>query len=530
MATAKKTGPLTTSELLVLWKSVTDPGYHRPLIELGEGKGLEVYTQGFEQLARQSTAIDRTTQSMFILPYSGQTDEPASGGRKATVSLTLTRTALFEVPITFKPGLVVFEEETTDYSKAGPIVVKTGRRYAVKTQTTFPPGSRGPITVLCEALKFGTGFNNAHVGNIKRFVQPGVFQNDLASIEPGTNGHRLVCSPEPDVVLPEHVGRYVRMVAGANAGQIRRATSYEGPQPTGSSPHGGILVLAPTGIFLISGLAGVFVVGEVVVQTLSGARGVVVYQDGARIIIDRTDGSFVVGQVVTGVQSAATATLSFIEQSPSMTAESKTAVWKVLDWELDLGIAATNLAMPSGGRAAMLDELGNERRLPRSPGEDDDGYRKRVAAIADVVTPNAIRRTGNRILAPLGGYVTLREVGSSMFRGLFYDGDPSNADPNIAFAYDLDFAVRPADRFKLKLDYAEFRGFFLIGVPGLSLGEFGIAYDAGGSNAYDSAPFLAFYDGYPLTASTVYRSIWQAVNNAKAGGVGFDLYIETGID
>ena len=87
-------------------------------------------------------------------------------------------------------------------------------------------------------------------------------------------------------------------------------------------------------------------------------------------------------------------------------------------------------------------------------------------------------------------------------------------------------AARPRDSFRLDLSYEEFRGFFLLGVPALDLGEFGCAYDAGPSDAYDCAPWLAFYDGFPLSAAVLYRGVWQAVNRARAAGVGFDLYLE----
>lgn len=85
-----------------------------------------------------------------------------------------------------------------------------------------------------------------------------------------------------------------------------------------------------------------------------------------------------------------------------------------------------------------------------------------------------------------------------------------------------------ARRFRLMFDYMEFRAFFLIGVPRLTDGEFGIPYDAGHPyNAYDNiAPFQNFYDGFPYIAFQFYQSVWNQVENTKAAGVGFDLYIE----
>lgn len=81
----------------------------------------------------------------------------------------------------------------------------------------------------------------------------------------------------------------------------------------------------------------------------------------------------------------------------------------------------------------------------------------------------------------------------------------------------------PGDELRVSLDYDEFRGFMLIDAPIAGLGEFGIAYDAGPNNAYDAAPYLAFYDGFALTSAVGLRTVWQAVDEVRAGGVGFDV-------
>lgn len=89
-----------------------------------------------------------------------------------------------------------------------------------------------------------------------------------------------------------------------------------------------------------------------------------------------------------------------------------------------------------------------------------------------------------------------------------------------------------ARRFRLNLDYTEFRGFFLIGLPRLNLNEFGMAYDDGPRNAYDYTTTVApagpqnFFDGYPVGAFRLYTAVYDAVNSIKAGGVSFDIYIE----
>lgn len=519
-----KKGPLTLAEFTALWTSVTDPSYSRPFIELGEGQGFEAHTQAFAQYERVSQAVDRTTQSMYLLPFSGQTDEPASGGKKATVRLTFRRTGDFTREITVLRGLLV-EEVQIDFGELGGVEVRTGRRYQLLETVGIGPGESGPVTVLAEAEAEGYGYNNPAPGTLRSLVQAGSgFANDGASVVPGATLHKLVVRPEPDVVVQDMVGQYVELTAGANAGQVRRIAGYVEPTAGGLNPDGGQALLAPTMVLRFAVVNGVFTPGELLEQ--GSASATVLYQTATHLVVDRVSGAIATGVMSNGVQSGALAVFDSIDQGPAMTAETGTAAWRILDWGGDLGVTVTNEESPSGGRAAMLDELGDERMVPRGAGIADDDYREAVASLADVVSPNAVRRAINRALAPFGLPGWLREVGSARFRGIFYDGDALSVDPNYAFAYDLDFEARAADRFKLGLDYVEFRAFFLVGAPPLGLGDFGIAYDEGLHNCYDGAPELTFHDGFPLTAAAVYRSLWQAVNAVRAGGVGFDLYIE----
>ncbi len=521
-----KRGPLTIAELTALWRSVTDPTYSAPFIELGEGQGFEAHTQAFAQHERVSEAVDRTTQAMYVLPFSGQTDEPASGGRRARVTLIIERSPLVDLQreVTFVAGQRV-EEVEIDFGELGGVEIHTGRRYTLLETVGLGPGELGPLTVIAEAEAEGFGYNNPAPGTLRAFVQAGAgFTNDGASVAPGTSLHRLVVRPEPDVVLPEHVGQYVELLDGSNRGAVRRIAGYVEPTAGGLFPDGGQALLAPTMVLRLSAVSGSFIPGELVEQP-GGASARVIFQTATHLIADRVSGSFAVATMSTGVQSGVGATFDSIDQGPELVAESRTAAWRVLEWA-DLGISVTNVDSPSGGRAALLDELGDERGVQRGAGVDDETYREAVSSLADVISPAAVRRAINRTLAPFGLRGWLREVGSARFRGMFYDGDSTSADPALAFAYDLNFTARPEDRFKLDLNYQEFRGFFLVGVPPLGLGDFGIAYDAGLWNAYDGAPQLTFFDGQPLTAATINRSLWQAVDTVRAGGVGFDLYAE----
>ena len=536
-----KTGPISAAELQSLWQSVTDSGYWNPLVEAGDGNGFEVHSQSFAQFARVSQAVDTTTQGLYLLPWSGQTDEPASGAAYSTVQLVLVRDSNTQVTaysgggflntyeITLVEGTVV-EEIQVDFSPSGGVPFSTGRRYALIETVGFGPGDLGPITASARAVAAGRGYDNPMPGTLTSFFQPGSSFGGLgASIVPGTTGHSLIASLSADAPIPEMVGQYVYLFDTAlsesspNTGQIRRVKAYL----PASSDNGGTLLLAPTVVarFNVGGTPGTFASGETITSD-TGAIGTFVFQSKTHIVFDRVSGSFAAGDIYTGSISAATCTVDSIDQSPDLVAAGAVIEWRVFDWAADFSVSGTNPQSPAGGRLAVLDQIGAERQVFRSSGQTDDQYRRSIATLADTVSPNAISRCVNRVLGPFGYQGWLREVGSSQLPGLFFDGDPADTNPAVAYAYDLDFTTRPEDRYKLLLDYVDFRAFFLVGVPPLGLGEFGAMFDAttsGLTNFFDCAPYSAFFDGYPLTAATLYQSVWSAVNAARAGGVGFEL-------
>lgn len=619
MSAAPKVGALTIDEFIELWKSVTDETYWRPLVEAGEGKGFEVITQAAAQFVRLSQSIDRSTQALYVLPWSGQSDLPAAGGSFATTTLTLSRSLQINIPITITAGAILFEENINDFGTNGPELVATGREYVALETKTFGPWETGPLSILVSSTRQGYADNNAAIGGINQILQPGAaLANTKASIVAGTSAHRLVVREIPDVVTPDLVGQYIKINSAAssptiNDGQIRRVIGYESPIP---GTNGGTALLAPTEVFVVSSITGAFQFGETVTQASSGARGIFFHNAGGdKLVIDNTFGTFTTGAIV-GSLSGATATIGVILQSDAMVNETGTVTWTVLDWDSDLGITVTNAAQPTGGQDASLDSLGDEKKIPRANGESDDDYRLRVAKVPDFVSPNAIIRNANRILAAFGGSVVLREVGTDQFPGIFFDGLAGSTDPNLAFAYDMDMltvsgtvtgtfiegekilqttggiiaegtavlnypttvATLPAipasptfagiarvfgtfvssgsgggpivgqvsgatvatpaftgglqtiDKFKILLDWADSRAFFFLEVPRITFGDFGTFYDVTTlpANAYDASPFLSFYDGFALNSAVAYRNIWQAVERARAGGVGWQLILGDG--
>jgi hypothetical protein len=631
--TTPKTGPLTTDEIRALWVGVVDKSYSEPLVRAGEGQGLEVYSQLWEVLARASRAVDTTTQAMFILPASGQTAAPAAGAAKATVTLTFRRTLLLERPLRVAAGTMLVGERIVDWGPLGGEDHLTGRRYMLVQDLLFHPGDMGPLSVLAHAEVFGMGHNNPMPGTIVDIPQPGAeFENDLATVT--TFGPLALVAPivarasiqtpnEADMFVPEHIGQQVTFTAGSNLNRTARIKQFYPPDLTVMPPLGSRVDLEITQSVDGTTFAGTFSGVEEANLTNGGPAFARVRIFGERIVsgrkrltydVLRGDFSLVTPglTVFTGVASGATLTVAALLYPQLFTAEVATASWRILDWAADFGLTVTNALSPTGGLAGWLDELGGERNIDRAPGESDDIYRQRVARIADVVTPNAIRRALSRTLGVLPW--CFREVGTAEFRGWFFDGDLATVGTSTTLtiagrqdAYDTDvirfpgvltsgtFVATPGDnervvleetatlavkalgwfgsiaggvltfvrregslpaslvghrirglhsgaiwtpasgsvpatvnerRWRVWLNLAEFRGFFLVGVPPLGVDDIGLPYDTGPHGAYDAAPYDDFYDGYSPTAADVYRSVYHAVDTVRAGGVAFDLYVE----
>ncbi len=613
-----KTGPLTADELSEIWASASDPGYRDPLLDAGDGNGLEIWSQFFAQLERVSKAIDVTTQAMFIAPWSGQTNPPASGAAKSVVTLKITRTKLLEFPLFLQAGTFVVGERTTDWGDEGPVEVETGRLYVLTEDAFFFPGEQGPFEVEAEATRPGYGYDNPLPETIVAIEQKGAgFENDLATIDSTipiigagnfASAH-IAADNQADMFVPQHSGQQVVMTAGLNSGMIARMTFFASPDPSAGIGSGEDLEL----LWTVSGttFSGTFEPGEIILVKNGGTPVA-----NARLLLERPgtlkrvafvlrqqDAAILAGYTLLGTVSGATMTILSISHATILVDEAPVggvggASWRILDWEDDWGLSCTNEESPSGGRSPMLDELGYERGVGRGPNEPDVAYRERVREIADVVAPNAIKRTVARAY-PFSW--ALYEAGLT-WPGFFFDGtnEPASATPGRAEcdAYDTDVIVygggpavgtfvigepvvvedelfrmaasgyagrvsasefllvrtngglsNPPGTFRVRgitsgatfpitdetipatveerkrrtwLDYEQFRGFFWIEVGGLDLGEFGFAYDIVGfmNNAYDVG---GAYDGFPASAADYYRTLWQAVERARAGGVGFEL-------
>jgi len=500
-------GPLTEAELLALWQSAVDAGYAEPL--LADEVSAAVIQQGLAQHARVSLSIDRSTQQLFLLPWSGQTDEPAAGEQRAVVLLEATRapTAVVDAlqPIVLD-GLVV-EHDAVDFGGDGPVSVDDGLRYAAAESLVIGPGQMGPELAMFVADKPGPSYNFPLPGTLTRLSQPGETLSSggaaSSAIVSDLSTNVLELAPEPDVLTTAQRGQYVLLESTSPAfRQVRRVVSVDG-----------LVVRLDTDAVLraTGAVTGTFEAGEVV--TWTGGEGLVLWASATRLAVAVRSGQAPTG-TLTGLVSGATGPYQ-VEIGSTLPASSA-VTWRVLSW-VELGVAVTNPSSPAGGRLGVLDELGIGMMLPRATAEPDDTYRERLAASDDVVSPNALLRAANRVLAPLGFAACLREPGTAKLPGLYFDVDPAG-DPARSFAFDM--PDEQPHRWKLLLDYLEFRGFFLIGVPEMPVDQQGSALDV---NALDHD---AFFDGESVASGEVYAAVWSALARVKGGGVSFDLYIE----
>ncbi len=395
----------------------------------------------------------------------------------------------------------------------------TGRRYLLTDLSSLGPGELGPRLYAARAEKPGASYNLPGPGTIIRPSQAGAGLTNVAlsTSAPSAALNQLVLAPAPDLLSQPQVGQYVRLTAPPTvAGEVRRLVAY---QPPLDSTTGGTGVLDTVGVFAVGSSVGSWRIGEEVAQTSTGAKGYLLSMASGHFAIEVFVGTFGNAAIV-GSQSGATGNITGTAR-PSALAAASNVSWVVLDWELDVGLSVTNPQLFDGGRLPVLEELGAERGVLHASGEPEEGYRRRVANAADVVSPNALQRAANRILADYGGRGCLREVGSTKLPGLFFDVDP-DGNPDHAFAFDMDGALRIGDTYKVLLDFTEFRAFFLMGVPLFGLGDFGAYADT--DPGFDGEAYL---DGYALTDASLHSAVYSSLTGVKAGGVGFDLYIES---
>ena len=195
--------------------------------------------------------------------------------------------------------------------------------------------------------------------------------------------------------------------------------------------------------------------------------------------------------------------------------------WAVRDFK-DLGVEITSARHVSLGRDDDLGLIGDGRNIHPAAGETQEAFRARIFKIPDVVSPNALTRVLNRILAPLHKTGRIVDTGDEV-KGFFLDVD--------AFDYYTPGDIYPENKWKLLLSTWEAYGFFYAQVPWVGDGDFGMFYDEGPvyllpdkgtyiGPAYDEG----CYDGFsPFAASNVYKLIYNEMERRKGGGIAFAI-------
>jgi len=201
--------------------------------------------------------------------------------------------------------------------------------------------------------------------------------------------------------------------------------------------------------------------------------------------------------------------------------EDFTLEWAVRDWK-DLGMVISAARHHTLGRDDDLGLLGDNRGMYRQEGETEAAFRERIARIPDVVSPNALTRVVNRVLAPLKKIGRVVDIGDEV-KGFFLDVD--------ALDYYGLGDIYPQNKWKLLLNIWEAYGFFYVEVPWLNEDDFGMFYDEGPTlllpqNGLFIGPCYddGFYDGYSQQSSqTIYKVIDDEIRRRKAGGVDYAI-------
>lgn len=206
----------------------------------------------------------------------------------------------------------------------------------------------------------------------------------------------------------------------------------------------------------------------------------------------------------------------------TMQPEAGTVEWIVRDWR-DLGWTITSLQQITLGRDDDLGMIGDNRGMYPEQGETEEQFRRRLAQLPDVVTPAALNRVVNRLLAPLKLKGRVIDIGDEV-HGFFLDEDAFDyyADPTDPY---------PQNKWKLLLDMTEAYGHFYVLVPWIAEGDFGIFFDVGPSIYLpDKGLYLGpcwddgFMDGFsPVASYNVYPNIYREMKRRKLGGVGFTM-------
>ncbi len=195
----------------------------------------------------------------------------------------------------------------------------------------------------------------------------------------------------------------------------------------------------------------------------------------------------------------------------------------------DLGVRVSQPADATGGLIATLDAIGADRKAGRVVGEPDEPYRERLCTLDDTISPDAIESMVADILAPCGIDFRIKETRDvATLKGFVWDLDPFDFGqiapvPNNGVG---DLVGEGA----VLLSQGSAFTYFLICVGIGNDGEFGAAYDAAAVGMTPPNAWSQFFwDGQPVEYLSCIGQLVEAVNGARAAGVGFNVVQDPGL-
>lgn len=214
---------------------------------------------------------------------------------------------------------------------------------------------------------------------------------------------------------------------------------------------------------------------------------------------------------------------------------------------LDPPFAEPNLAVRQvadayGGVAPVLDQIGDDRGIDRAASELDANYKSRARALADTITPAALRRHLDRIFYPVGLHYDLFETWEGRYQSCWNAPLSAPTDPVfgslVTWAYNDPRTDRFIPRWMGEVDHRSALALVLPSFP--TLADRGMAYNdpatgptpTRGASAWNSpivdVPSLSgVYNGTDLSGSAsraqFISAIYALLQAIKGGGVNVAL-------
>lgn len=434
-------GAPTWDHYIDLWRRILPGSYTAPIEHEGDGRGFDIPAAQASIFQCMSSAVETSQQAYFLRRFSGATRAWSQGGKKASGSVEVYRSAPVLGDIMLRTGVALLAYVTNSYGARMPV-----GRFFVTEDTLLAEGNSGPILLPVEAQYEGYA-GNVPAGAISLFELLGRKTINTTITGLGSAEQAPETNDATDEFNAELIGRYFRFTSG-----------------------------------LVS-------------ENATIPRVILAFSD---------DGSIFFDPPLDNPADIGASTVVEIEEFE----------------DFGITIVAPEIC---NGRSASLDAIGADRNRGRQPSESDESYRARLGSIGDTISPNALIRTLDCILGPCGipfEFIETRDIEGLM--GFTLDLHP------------LDFGqVGPIDKVAgselvgqgiVLMSESTYTRFFIVLVGCPEPGEpYGIsALDGPFPNAIDGPQPL---DGGVTDSTSSYNDCiakaWQAVNSARAAGVGF---------